>query len=119
MTTRNDNGTNQYPRYHALRVGAIVVGSILVVLSLVAWFPYLKGSLEGLDPQPEPDHGVTNEDIVAAFFGFWLLVWIPGILLTIAGTAGWRKRAMWGFVALAVAMLATSGVTYLVGISTG
>lgn len=112
------NGTTQAPTHRALRITAITIGSLLILLSLAVWFPYLTGSLA--NPwRPEPDHGASNNDIIWAFFGFWLLIWTPGIVLTIVGTAGWRKRWTYGFIVLAVVMLVISGATYVVGRATG
>ncbi|MHA6801199.1 hypothetical protein [Bounagaea algeriensis] len=119
MTSRNDNDANKHPRNHPLRMVSISIGAFLVLVSLLVWIPSLAGSLKYLDPDPETGPGVTNEGIIGAIFGVWLLVWTPGIGLMIAGAAGWRKRLMWGFVALAVVMLAVSGATYIVGSTTG
>lgn len=87
-----------------------------MLFSLGAWFPYLGSSVRYLgtiDPGP----GLTNQALVGAFFGFWLLLWMPGLLLILLATHRWLKRTFSAMIYLTAAMVIVSGVTALIGMS--
>ncbi len=101
-----------------LRIFGLIVGGLLMLFSLGAWFPYLSSSIQYLGTSGAGP-GATNQDLVGAFFGFWLLLWVPGLLLVLLATHRWLKRTFWAMIALTGAMVAVSGITALIGMSTG
>lgn len=105
-----ENGINAKP----LRIVGIVVGGLIMAASLVAWFPYLGASLTGFDSQ-DSGPGVTNKDLIHAFFGFWIIPWAVGLVIVLASIAGWLRRAKWVLLGLTGIMLVVSLVTYLIG----
>ena len=100
-----------------LRVIGLVLGGLLMLFSLGAWFPYVGSSIHDLRIG-ESGPGVTNQDIVEAFFGFWLLLWVPGLLAVLLGAHRWLRRTFWSVIILTAAMIVVSGITALIGIST-
>ncbi|TWF92906.1 hypothetical protein [Saccharopolyspora dendranthemae] len=105
-----ENGINAKPH----RIVGIVVGGFIMIASLVAWFPYLGASLTGFDSQ-DSGPGVTNKDLIQAFFGFWIIPWAVGMVIVLASIAGWLRRAKWVLLGLTGIMLAVSLTTYLIG----
>ena len=102
-----------------LRVAGLVGGGCLMFVSLGFWFPYLGGSLRHLGTRPSEGPGVTNQDIVRALFGVWLMFWVPGLLITLGAAAGWLRRTCWSLLVLTGAMLLMCGVTAVIGMSSG
>lgn len=100
-----------------LRIFGLTIGGLLMLFSLGAWFPYLSSSLQHLGTSGSGP-GATNQDLVGAFFGFWLLLWVPGLLLVLLATHRWMKRTIWTMIYLTAAMLLVSGITALIGVST-
>jgi hypothetical protein len=108
--TQAENGINAKP----LRIVGIVVGALIMATSLAAWFPYLGASLTGFDSQ-DSGPGVTNKDLIQAFFGFWIIPWTVGLVVVLVSIAGWLRRTKWILLGLTGVMLAVSLVTYLIG----
>ncbi|MFC7344872.1 hypothetical protein [Saccharopolyspora griseoalba] len=102
-----------------LRIVAVVLGSALVLVSLVAWFPFLGAGLDGYTMSDSAEPGATNQDIIEAVFLAWLMLWTPGMVLLLAGTSGWSRWAARGCWVLAVGMLALSGAAHLAGLRGG
>lgn len=111
--TRNEKSTTNDVGFKGLRIVAIAVGSVVMLLSLVAWFAYLGASLSGFDRADGP--GLTNRGIVELFLAFWMIPWLLGLALVYAGTVSWLRRLWWVLATLTVLMMAVSACTYLIG----
>ncbi len=101
-----------------LRIAGFVLGGLIMLFSLGAWFPYLGSSVQHLGTT-DPGPGLTNQDLVKAFFGVWLFLWIVGLIMFLSAASLWLKRTFWAMTALTGAMVVVSGITALIGMSTG
>lgn len=101
-----------------LRIAGLVLGGLIMLFSLGAWFPYLGSSVQHLGTA-DSGPGLTNQDIVKALFGVWLFLWVIGLIMFLAAASFWLKRTFWAMIALTGAMVVASGITALIGTSTG
>lgn len=101
-----------------LRIAGLVLGGLIMLFSLGAWFPYLGSSVQHLGTT-DSGPGLTNQDIVKALFGVWLFLWVIGLIMFLSAASFWLKRTFWAMIALTGAMVVVSGITALIGTSTG
>ena len=114
MSTENHaaSGSNLNP----LRIVGIVVGALIMVVSLVGWFPYLGASLTGFD-STYSGPGVTNQQLIGMFFMLWIVPWLLGLGIVLVSIVGWLTRTRWILFGITGAMFLASFVTYSIGAS--
>lgn len=111
-------GPSKREQLKPFRIAGLVLGGLIMLFSLGAWFPYLGSSVQHLGTT-DPGPGLTNQDLVKAFFGIWLFLWVVGLIMFLAAASLWLKRTFWAMISLTGAMVVVSGITALIGMSTG